>query len=86
MKRAGLLLKPFGDYFLFGNVFDALAVVQFAVDDHRIPRQMLLVRHGLEAELTRAVYYELAELALAEDHEPPGIWSGGAFFPLGQPE
>jgi len=50
------------------------------------PSPRLLVRHGLEAELTRAVYYELAELALAEDHEPPGIWSGGAFFPLGQPE
>ena len=29
------------------------------------PRRALLVRHGLEAELTRAVYYELAELALA---------------------
>ena len=53
MKRAGLLLKPFGDYFLFGNVFDALAVVQFAVDDHRIPRQMLLVRHGLVHALER---------------------------------
>src|SRR4051812_45326433 len=35
--------------------------------DHGLsPR--LLVRHGLEAELTRAVYYELADLALAEGH------------------
>ena len=40
----------------------------------------ILVRHGLEAELTRAVYYELAELALAG--EQPGVWSDGAFFPL----
>ena len=40
----------------------------------------ILVRHGLEAELTRAVYYELAELALAG--EQSGVWSDGAFFPL----
>jgi hypothetical protein len=44
------------------------------------PSPRLLVRHGLEAELTRAVYYELADLALA--HTPPGAWSEGAFFPL----
>lgn len=42
----------------------------------------VLVRHGLEAELTRPVYYELAEIALAEEHDPPGVWSNGAFFPL----
>lgn len=48
------------------------------------PSPRVLVRHGLEAELTRPVYYELAELALAEGNDPPGIWSDGAFFPLGQ--
>lgn len=42
----------------------------------------LHVRHGLEAELTRAVYYDLAEIALAEGADPPGIWSSGAFFRL----
>lgn len=47
------------------------------------PSPRILVRHGLEAELTRAIYYELAEIALAEGHKPPGIWSAGAFFPLG---
>jgi hypothetical protein len=46
----------------------------------------VLVRHGLQAELTRPLYYELAEMALAEGHEPPGIWSDGAFFPLGDNE
>ena len=46
------------------------------------PSPRLLVRHGLEAELTRPVYYELAELALAGDGERPGVWSSGAFFPL----
>jgi hypothetical protein len=46
------------------------------------PSPRLLVRHGLEAELTRSVYYELAELALADDQEKPGVWSDGAFFAL----
>jgi hypothetical protein len=50
------------------------------------PSPRLLVRHGLEAELTRSVYYELAELALAEGGDPPGVWSSGAFFPLEQLE
>ena len=42
----------------------------------------ILVRHGLEAELTRPVYYDLAESALAEGNDPPGIWSDGVFFRL----
>ena len=40
------------------------------------------VRFGLEAELERPLYYELADIALAEGHDPPGIWSEGAFFAL----
>ena len=52
------------------------------IEDEHGPSPRLLVRHGLEAELSRPVYYELADLALAEGNEPPGIWSGGAFFPL----
>ena len=46
------------------------------------PSPRLAVRHGLEAELTRPLYYELAELALAGADNPPGVWSNGAFFPL----
>ena len=46
------------------------------------PSPRILVRHGLEAELSRSVYYELAELALADDANPAGIWSCGAFFRL----
>ena len=41
-----------------------------------------LVRHGLEALLTRPLYYELAEIALAEGRRPPGVWSDHCFFPL----
>ena len=52
------------------------------VDTPSGPSPRLLIRHGLEAELTRAVYYDLAELALAGGEQPPGIWSEGAFFPL----
>jgi hypothetical protein len=40
------------------------------------------LRHGLEAELSRPIYYELADIALSEDSSPPGIWSDGCFFSL----
>ena len=46
------------------------------------PSPRVAVRHGLEAELARPLYYELAEIALAEAHDPLGIWSDGAFFAL----
>jgi uncharacterized protein len=52
------------------------------IDAGQGPVPRLLVRHGLEAELTRPIYYELAEIALAEKHQPPGVWSDGQFFPL----
>ena len=44
------------------------------------PRPYLHVRAGLEALVNRAVFYQLADLALAESASPPGLWSGGAFF------
>jgi hypothetical protein len=46
------------------------------------PHPYVTVRAGLEALIARPVYYELANLALAEGAEPAGLWSGGAFFPL----
>ena len=46
------------------------------------PSPRLAVRHGLEALIARPLYYELAEIALAEGNDPPGIWSCGAFFAL----
>jgi hypothetical protein len=46
------------------------------------PSPYVEVRGGLEALIARPVYYELANLALAEGAEPAGLWSGGAFFPL----
>jgi hypothetical protein len=49
------------------------------------PHPYVEVRPGLDALVARPVYYELAELALDEGARPPGLWSGGAFFPL-EPE
>jgi hypothetical protein len=46
------------------------------------PHPNLEVRRGLEARLARPVYYELAEIALGEGAQPPGVWSGGDFFAL----
>ena len=55
--------------------------------DHRLrfeagPHPYVEVRAGLDALVARPVYYELAEIALAEGAEPPGVWSEGMFFPL----
>jgi uncharacterized protein len=50
--------------------------------DESGPTPRVLVRHGLQAELARSIYYELAEIALAEGEKPPGVWSDGCFFPL----
>ncbi len=43
-------------------------------------RPYLHVRHGLVARICRPVFYELAELALAENAQ--GIYSEGAYFAL----
>ena len=50
------------------------------------PSPRLAVRHGLEAELSRPVYYELAQLALSSEERPPGVWSNGTFFSLDNAE
>jgi hypothetical protein len=49
------------------------------------PHPYLMVRGKLDALVARSVYYELAQLALAQDGTPPGVWSQGVFFPL-EPE
>lgn len=46
------------------------------------PRPYLHVRGGLDALIARSVYYELMALALEEDGDPVGLWSGGRFFAL----
>lgn len=75
-RRIGLTLDS-GDALIVGAAHP-LSVVE--TDDGPSPR--VAVRFGLEAELARPLYYELAEIALDEGHDPPGVWSDGAFFPL----
>lgn len=61
----------------------------FADAEHSIEMRdglpYLHVRAGLWAKLARPVYYELANLALAENPESPSIWSKGAQFHLAAP-
>jgi len=68
------------------NSGDALVVGRdhplTVVEDAHGLQPRVAVRHGLEATLARPLYYELAEIALAEEHNPPGVWSDGCFFPL----
>jgi len=42
----------------------------------------ILVRGRLEALVTRALYYDLVELAVTEQGRGLGLWSGGKFFPM----
>lgn len=51
-------------------------------DKENSPHPYVSVRAGLNALITRPVYYELAQMALREDADPPGLWSDGRFFSL----
>ena len=71
-----------GDLVFTTNVGD-----QVMLDDGHALRMSdgvpyLHVRRGLEARIARPVYYELAEMAVAQDGAL-GVWSGGRFFALG---
>ena len=73
-RSIGLTLDS-GDALIVGAAHP-LTLVEMA--DGPSPR--VAVRLGLEAELSRSLYYELAEIAIAEGHRPPGVWSAGQFF------
>lgn len=50
------------------------------------PAPYVLVRGRLEAKIARAVYYQLVDLGVEEVVEGRrllGVWSAGAFFPVG---
>lgn len=52
------------------------------------PRPYIHVRRGLEALISRPVFYELVELASEVDTQQGselGVWSDGLWFPLGPP-
>ena len=56
------------------------------------PAPYVVLKGGIEAKITRAVYYELVSLGVEENPETEkndatgrfGVWSGGVFFSLGQ--
>jgi hypothetical protein len=51
------------------------------------PMPYVLVRPGLEARLTRSVYYDLVSTGREEIQDGRkvfGVWSSGTFFPLGR--
>lgn len=51
----------------------------------REPRPYILLRPGLEARISRAVFYELVALSQPETvdgREVIGVWSEGVFFPI----
>lgn len=45
-------------------------------------RPYVTIRDGLDAKLSRPVFYELAALAEPDDNGRLGVWSAGHFFPL----
>jgi hypothetical protein len=52
------------------------------------PAPYIVIRSGLEARLSRPVFYELVDLGSEVEVEGVaqfGVWSGGAFFHLGDP-
>lgn len=60
--------------------------LRVAMDSSGTP-PYLTVRDGLEARLTRSVYYELVALGVEENIGGEilyGVWSKGIFFPLGR--
>ena len=56
--------------------------------DTQEPAPYVHVRKGLEARIARAVFYQLADLAVPGEGEHAGflgVWSGSVFFRLGRP-
>lgn len=68
------------------NVDDAVTAgpdhgIGFRAETQGGPAPFVEVRDGLRAQLSRAVYYELADLTV-ETGAGPGVWSCGTFFPF----
>jgi hypothetical protein len=65
---------------------DAEHPIRVQVDPRsREPRPYITVRPGLEARITRAVFYEMVALAQTEEVEGRamlGVWSENVFFPI----
>ena len=66
---------------------DAAHPLRVAVDaGDQSPAPYVTLDHGLEAKLSRAVFYDLVALGVEEkikDEQILGVWSDGDFFPMG---
>ena len=75
-----------------GDVIEASAENMIRVETHKEsgePAPFINVWGRLEATLTRPVFYELVDLAIARETTKGvqyGVWGGGEFFPLGPVE
>lgn len=70
-------------------IADAEHPIRISNDDKTgEPSPFLLIRGGMEGRISRAIFYELVDLAEPMDGDDNiiGVWSGGVFFPLGQIE
>jgi hypothetical protein len=70
-------------------VADAAHPLRVTFADDGEPAPYVRVRDRLDALVSRAVYFELAELGCAraaDDGVDFGVWSSGCFFPLGRLE
>jgi uncharacterized protein len=74
------------------NVDDSVSAgedhpIRISIDEKtQAPNPYILVKSGLEARLTRAVFYHLVESGKEErvgQTTQFGVWSQGKFFPLG---
>lgn len=72
-----------GDEIIAGPANAIRVVTQDATGE---PAPYVHVRSGLEAKISRSVYYQLADLAIPGDGGMLGVWSDGVFFPLGPAE
>jgi hypothetical protein len=49
------------------------------------PAPYIHVRGGMEARISRNVFYQLADMTVPGEGGVLGVWSEGVFFPLGKP-
>jgi hypothetical protein len=64
-------------------ILDEAHALRVEYDAGGEPRPYIHVRKGLEARLARPVYYHLIEIGEESANGVFGVWSSGAFYPLG---
>ncbi len=64
-------------------ILDEAHALRVEYDTGGEPRPYIHVRKGLEARLARPVYYHLIEIGEESANGVFGVWSSGAFYPLG---